>query len=120
MNRLLLPLMLAAPLLASAAQAPQAVSADVIRCYERLLERVPKRTPYSSILASESQLAAGQVERQRSAFSSRISQPVDARVIIRGTGWRERTEVPLWLKCGLNNGQIVTWEVEKRVSQNPS
>ncbi|WP_255987521.1 BspC domain-containing protein [Chitinolyticbacter albus] len=119
MNRYVLLLVAAAPVTTYAAASPQPVIPDVARCYERLLERVPKRTPYTSILASETQLARGRVERWQDPFSSRITQTVQSRVVIPGTGWRERTEVPLWLKCGLNNGQIVTWEVERRVSQQP-
>ncbi|UXY13899.1 hypothetical protein N8I74_11255 [Chitiniphilus purpureus] len=90
------------------------VPVPVAHCYERLLERVPKRTAYSALLANETQLAAARVERGQAAFSARIAKPVSLRVRIEGNARRNGQDFPVWLKCGYQGDTLVTWEIEKR------
>ncbi|GAA5786811.1 hypothetical protein GCM10007860_25230 [Chitiniphilus shinanonensis] len=89
-------------------------SATVTQCYERLQKRVPKRTAYTAIHATDEQLAAGMIERWEQAFTPRLSTVVSTRVLIDATGTRGGKSLPVILKCGLNGDKIVTWEIEQK------
>ncbi|TJZ65004.1 BspC domain-containing protein [Chitiniphilus eburneus] len=110
---------LAMPFAASAADetAPDTTaSADplVTQCYQRLQKRVPKRTQYSAVKATDAQLAAGTVERWEQAFTPRLSTVVATRVQFEGTGTRGGKKLPVILKCGLNDDKIASWEIEQK------
>ncbi|KAF0813173.1 hypothetical protein IGB42_02101 [Andreprevotia sp. IGB-42] len=84
----------------------------VARCYEKLQQRVPKRTHYTAISASDDQLKAAKVESWDKAFSDRISKKVATKVSFDGeVSSKGKSAEAQVFHCGFSDDKIQTWEV---------
>jgi len=94
------------------AAATSGVDPLVSRCYAKLQQRVPKRTHYTSIAATDAQLQAAKVESWDKAFSDRINKKVATKVTFDGevAGKKGATQAQVF-HCGYSDDKIVTWEV---------
>ncbi|SMC21833.1 hypothetical protein SAMN02745857_01253 [Andreprevotia lacus DSM 23236] len=84
----------------------------VSQCYEKLQQRVPKRTNYTAISASDAQLQAATVANWDKPFSNRINKKVATKVSFEGEVSRKGKDAQTQVfHCGYSKNKIETWEV---------